>query len=63
MTETVLAGGPGRGPRSREYVAPLVARLCHEESEETGSVFEVGGGFYAKLRWERAVGQDLPARS
>ena len=34
-------------------VIPLVAYLCHESCEETGSVFEVGGGFVAKLRWQR----------
>ena len=39
-----------------EFVSPLVALLCHESSEETGGLFEVGGGFFAKLRWERAVG-------
>lgn len=36
-----------------ELVVPLVAYLCHESCEETGSVFEVGGGFVAKLRWQR----------
>ena len=34
-------------------VVPLVAYLCHESCQETGSVFEVGGGFVAKLRWQR----------
>jgi 3-hydroxyacyl-CoA dehydrogenase/3a,7a,12a-trihydroxy-5b-cholest-24-enoyl-CoA hydratase len=37
-------------------VSPLVAYLCHESSGETGGLFEVGGGFMAKLRWERAAG-------
>jgi len=36
-----------------ELVVPLVAYLCHESCQETGSVFEVGGGFVAKLRWQR----------
>ena len=40
-----------------EYVSPLVLRLCHESSDETGGLFEVGGGFYGKLRWERARGK------
>lgn len=35
-------------------VVPLVAYLCHESCTENGSVFEVGGGFVAKLRWQRA---------
>lgn len=37
-------------------VVPLVAYLCHESCTETGSVFEVGGGFVAKLRWQRTEG-------
>lgn len=39
-----------------EYVSPLVAWLCHESCTETGGLFEVGGGFYAKLRFERTEG-------
>ncbi|MDI1435471.1 peroxisomal multifunctional enzyme type 2 [Polyangium sorediatum] len=42
-----------------EYVSPLVAYLCHESSTETGGLFEVGGGFFAKLRWERAEGKTV----
>jgi 3-hydroxyacyl-CoA dehydrogenase/3a,7a,12a-trihydroxy-5b-cholest-24-enoyl-CoA hydratase len=40
-----------------EYVSPLVAWLCHEDCDETGGLFEVGGGFMGKLRWERSAGQ------
>src|SRR3954470_22035221 len=40
-----------------EFVSPLVAYLCHEGSKETGGLFEVGGGFVGKLRWERAEGR------
>ena len=36
-----------------ELVVPLVAYLCHDTCTETGSVFEVGGGYVAKLRWQR----------
>lgn len=39
-----------------EYVTPLVVRLCMQASQETGSLFEVGGGWMAKLRWERTQG-------
>src|SRR5262249_32469132 len=40
-----------------EYVTPLVAWLCHEDCQESGGLFEVGGGFFGKLRWERAKGK------
>ncbi|WAQ99916.1 DHB4-like protein [Mya arenaria] len=39
-----------------EFVAPLVLYLCHENTQESGSLFEVGGGWVAKLRWQRTVG-------
>ncbi len=40
-----------------EYVSPMVAYLCSEESDTTGGVYEVGGGFYSSLRWERTKGR------
>jgi NAD(P)-dependent dehydrogenase (short-subunit alcohol dehydrogenase family) len=43
------------------YVTPLAALLCHESSTENGSLFEVGGGWVAKLRWEQALGAMFPA--
>ena len=40
-----------------DWVVPLVAVLVHpSNTKETGSIFEVGGGHIAKLRWERAKG-------
>ena len=56
LTETVLP------PDTIEaldpaYVSALVAYLCHESCSETGALFEVGGGFFAKLRWERSAGK------
>lgn len=38
------------------YVTPLAALLCHENTRENGGLFEVGGGWVAKLRWEQAQG-------
>lgn len=58
MTETVLPKELLDALKP-EFVSPLVALLCHESCEETGGLFEVGGGFYAKLRWERAEGQSF----
>jgi len=40
-----------------EFVSPLAAWLVHEDCKETGSLFEVGGGFMGKLRFERTVGK------
>jgi 3-hydroxyacyl-CoA dehydrogenase/3a,7a,12a-trihydroxy-5b-cholest-24-enoyl-CoA hydratase len=55
MTETILPPNLVAALKP-EYVSPLVAWLCHESCGETGSLFEVGGGFIGKLRWERAEG-------
>ena len=35
-------------------VVPLVGYLTHESNKETGSIFEIGGGYCSKLRWQRA---------
>ena len=37
-----------------DWVIPLVAYLSHKSCSETGGLFQVGGGFVAKLRWQRA---------
>ena len=43
------------------WVVPLVAVLVHKDTQENGSIFEVGGGHMAKLRWQRASGLLLKA--
>lgn len=44
-----------------DWVVPLVAVLVHKDSEENGAIFEVGGGYISKLRWERSKGLLLKA--
>jgi len=56
MTETVLPKELLDALKP-EYVSALVAKLVHESTEDTGGLYEVGGGFYAKLRWERTEGK------
>jgi len=43
-----------------EYVAPVVAFLCHESCEDTGGLYELGAGWVAKLKWARAKGATMP---
>ncbi len=56
LTETVLPKDVTEA-LAPEVVSPLVAVLCHEDCEETGGLYEVGGGFFGKLRWQRASGK------
>jgi NAD(P)-dependent dehydrogenase (short-subunit alcohol dehydrogenase family)/predicted lipid carrier protein YhbT len=55
MTQTVLSEEMVNALKP-EFVAPFVLTLCHESCAETGGLFEVGGGFCAKVRWLRAKG-------
>jgi acyl dehydratase len=59
MTETVLPPDLVSALKP-EYVAPLVLYLTHENTQETGSLFEVGGGYVSKLRWQRSFGHNFP---
>lgn len=59
LTETILPPELVAALRP-EYVAPLVAYLCHESSGETGHTFEVGAGWVARVRWQRGRGAFFP---
>ena len=63
MTETVMPQDMLDNLKP-DWVVPLVALLVHPSNkDETGSIFEVGGGHVAKLRWQRAKGALLKADS
>ncbi|KAI7897720.1 uncharacterized protein BX663DRAFT_527318 [Cokeromyces recurvatus] len=55
MTETVMPPEILASLKP-EFVTPVVGYLCHENTEDNGGIFEVGGGFVSKLRWERSQG-------
>jgi len=55
MTETVMPPELVAALKP-DYVAPLVAYLCHESCSENGGLFEVGAGWVSKLRWQRNEG-------
>lgn len=58
LTRTVMSEEQLR-PMRPDYVSPLAAYLCHESTAESGGLFEVGGGWFAKLRWQRSDGAHI----
>lgn len=40
-----------------DYVAPVVAWLCHEKCKETGGIFEAAGGWVARYQISRSRGK------
>lgn len=63
MTETVMTPELLR-QIDPKFVAPVVAVLAHESNRvETGSIFEAGGGYVRKLRWERSRGISFDLRT
>ncbi len=56
LTETVMPKQVTDALRP-DAVSPLVAWLAHESCDDTGGVYEVGGGFFAKVRWQRTAGK------
>jgi multifunctional beta-oxidation protein len=63
MTETIMPPDVLESLKP-DWVVPLVSVLVHPTNKsETGSIFEVGGGHMAKLRWERAKGALLKTDS
>lgn len=48
---------------SPDRIVPLVAYLTHESTDDTYGIYELGAGFYSKLRWERGNGHVFKADS
>lgn len=55
LTETVMPPAMLVGLRP-DLVTPLAVYLCSENCSESGQIFEVGGGWVTRLRWEQSRG-------
>lgn len=58
MTETVLTADLLKELQPA-YVAPIVTYLASEGCQVTGGCYEVGGGWYSKVRLQRSKGMSL----
>ena len=45
-----------------DYVAPVTVWLCHESCEESGQIYEAGGGWVSKVKWQRSKGATFDVR-
>lgn len=61
MTETVLPAD-FVSALNPEYVAPVVAYLCHDSSRSNGNVYESGAGYVAQVHWQRNAGVHFPIK-
>lgn len=62
MTATIM-GEEQLALVTPDFVVPTVAYLVSEQTENNGGVYELGGGFVSKLRWQRASGALLKTDS
>ncbi|KAI9006757.1 peroxisomal hydratase-dehydrogenase-epimerase [Hyaloraphidium curvatum] len=59
MTETVMTKEQLE-QLSVDFVAPVVGYLVSEQNNVTGGIFEAGGGWLARDRWQRSHGAFIP---
>jgi hypothetical protein len=55
MTQTILPPHLVEAWKA-EYVSPVVAWMCHENFQESGKIFEAGGGYAGEVHWARTQG-------